>query len=813
MNIPQLFWDLYRASTEAEVDAVLTRYPELDAPGSWRPYGGNESNFGVVENQQASPIPALVEKLINSIDAILMRRCLEEEIDPCSPAAPRSVEEAIGRFFPDARSWDLSTFRKAQAENIQVIADGPRGETSLVVYDAGEGQRPEDFENTFLSLLRGNKNEIHFVQGKYNMGGAGAIAFCGRKRYQLIASKRYDTTGEFGFTLVRRHPLSPEEHATKKNTWYEYFVVNGRIPSFPITEIDLGLHNRKFSTGTVIKLYSYDLPAGARSVISRDLNQSINEYLFSPALPLYTIDKPERYPDDINLQRELYGLKRRLEEDGSRYIAEFFSDELSDAETGRIKITSYVFKPKIEGRSPKESKESIQREFFKNNMAVVFSVHGQVHGHYTSEFITRTLKFPLLKDYLLIHVDCTDVKVEFLNELFMASRDRLKEGEESRALRRKLADVLLNGRLKRIYDERKSSITVEGRDAADLLKGFARNLPLQSELVRLLGQTFKLENRRDGSAPDSRKKHKKSRKKPTREEPVFLPQRFPSYFKIQVKQNGGIPVVQVPRGAQRTIKFSTDVEDEYFDRVSEPGELRIAVLDIEPNTDTGGTAPGLPRRPLTPLNVVKSSPDRGTIRVTVNPTEDVGVGTAIKMRAELTAPEGGFEEFFLIKITDPEKKQARKDDGKDEPEDTLGLPKLVLVSRDREKGDMSWGQLEEQGIDINHDVVMHPLVEGDILSTIYINMDATVFLNHRSKLATEEAISIAERRYISAVYFHTLFLYMITRNRKYEIVRRIDGQDTNEEVDLTEYLRDLFQSYYAEFLLNFEVQQLVAALE
>jgi len=478
---------------------------------------------------------------------------------------------------------------------------------------------------------------------------------------------------------------------------------------------------------------------------------------------------------------------------------------------GRIKITSYVFKPKIEGRSPKETKESIQREFFKNNMAVVFSVHGQVHGHYTSEFITRTLKFPLLKDYLLIHVDCTDVKVEFLNELFMASRDRLKEGEESRALRHKLADVLLNGRLKRIYDKRKDSITVEGRDAAELLKGFARNLPFQSELIRLLGQTFKLENRRDGSAPDSRKKHKKSRKKPTREEQLFLPQRFPSYFKIQVKQNGGIPVVQVPHGAQRTIKFSTDVEDDYFDRVSEPGELRIAVLDIEPNTDTDGTGPGLPRRPLTPLNVVKSSPDRGTIRVTVNPTEDVGVGTAIKMRAELTAPEGSFEEFFLIKITDPEKKQARKDDGKDEPEDTLGLPKLVLVSRDGDKGDMSWRQLEEQGIDINHDVVMYPLVEGDILSTIYINMDATIFLNHRSKLATEEAISIAERRYISAVYFHTLFLYMITRNRKYEIVRRADGE--NQQVDLTEYLRDLFQSYYAEFLLNFEVQQLVAALE
>jgi hypothetical protein len=54
---------------------------------------------------------------------------------------------------------------------------------------------------------------------------------------------------------------------------------------------------------------------------------------------------------------------------------------------------------------------------------------------------------------------------------------------------------------------------------------------------------------------------------------------------------------------------------------------------------------------------------------------------------------------------------------------------------------------------------------------------------------------------------------MITRNRKYEIIRHRDGEETEEPVDLTEYLKDLFQSYYAEFLLNFEVQELVAALE
>ena len=238
-----------------------------------------------------------MEKVINSIDAILTRRCHEAGIDPRSTEAPRSIDQAVTTFFPRPQDWDLRKSRRKQAESIQIIADGPKLETSLLVYDDGEGQHPDDFEDTFLSLLRGNKNEIHFVQGKYNMGGAGAIAFCGQQRYQLIGSRRWDGSGDFGFTLLRRHPLTEQEKSTKRNTWYEYFAPDGCIPSFPMQQLDLGLRNRSFTTGTIIKLYSYHLPKGSRSVISRDLNQSLNEFLFNPALPFFTIDQLSRYPD------------------------------------------------------------------------------------------------------------------------------------------------------------------------------------------------------------------------------------------------------------------------------------------------------------------------------------------------------------------------------------------------------------------------------------------------------------------------------------------------------------------------------------
>src|ERR1035437_1434096 len=130
---------------------------------------------------------------------------------------------------------------------------------------------------------------------------------------------------------------------------------------------------------------------------------------------------------------------------------------------------------KVEGKSVKAIRETIEREFFKNNMSVLFSVNGQVHGHYTSEIITRSLKMPLLKSLLLIHVDCTHMKMSFRNELFMASRDRLKGADDTRMLRDLLTDLLSRGKLQEIYKQRKDSISLkpgDTKDTNDLMRAF-----------------------------------------------------------------------------------------------------------------------------------------------------------------------------------------------------------------------------------------------------------------------------------------------------------------------------------------------------
>lgn len=805
-----LFLALYRAKDESKVQAILDKHPELFGPGNWNALGNNKSNFSIVKNQQSNPIAAIIEKVTNSIDAILTKRAYELGIDPRSPAAPQSMDEAVQQFFPN-NNWDLPTQRRSQALDIQVVADGegPRGErprlpTSVIVYDNGEGQHPADFERTFLSLIQGNKNDIQFVQGKYNMGGSGALVFAGKKRFQLIGSKRWDGTGDFGFTLVREHHKTDADKA--KETWYEYWVPNGAIASFPIESLDLGLEGRKFTTGTVIKLYDYQFPSGY-SGFAQDLRQSINEYLFEPALPILTKDTPERYPNNKVNVLDLYGLKRRLWKEEDDYLEDKFSESFNDARIGPMKVSCFVFRNKVKDMDVKSSKAAIEDRYFKNGMSVTFSVNGQVHGFFTSEFITRSLKMNMLKSHLLIHVDCTHMNYDFRKELFMASRDRMKDGEETQFLRQYLAKQLSmkHGRLDELQERRKAAADIDtSASTKDLLRSFANKMPLNPELMKMLQQTFKLDAKSDKKAED-KKKDKPKEKEPKEQEP-FKPQRFPTFLKLQARNDGETEVTKIPINGEKTLRLKTDVENDYFDRIEEPGDLRITVLNMRPNETTGGTGPGTPKDITEVFNVVKSSPKDGTIRVTLSPKEGaVKVGDSVRIKVSLSAPGGDQEDIFWVKIAEKERPQEPKQKKEEAPE-PLGLPDLVQVYKDKgERTDaLSWDEVEQAtGEAVIHETTMVPMTKGEELEKIFVNMDSHALLEFRSKIKnpSSDAIELANRKYVTSVYFHALFLYMITKNRGYQIKRT--KEDKEEPVDIGSYLKDLFDNSYSSFILTF----------
>ncbi|MBI5541326.1 MAG: hypothetical protein HY951_14775, partial [Bacteroidia bacterium] len=214
--------------------------------------------------------------------------------------------------------------------------------------------------------------------------------------------------------------------------------------------------------------------------------------------------------------------------------------------------------------------------------------------------------------------------------------------------------------------------------------------------------------------------------------------------------------------------------------------------------------PGQDKEISTLLNIVKSSPNNGTIKLTANPTKELQVGDELEMKVSLTTPDESIEEIIWIKVIDPEypKESTPKEE---ESFENIGLPELVKVAK------KDWEILEGQGISMNYDTVMYPVGEGDKLEKVYINLDSRVFLSHRIKLKSEEQITTAQKKYLSSVYFHALFLYMITKRRNYTLTISKDGKQ--EDVTVDEYIRDVFDSYYSDFLLNFGMEQLMGVLE
>jgi hypothetical protein len=156
---------LMRADTEAEAIAVLTDAGYWNDRRAWRLFSDDENAFAVIGNQQAEAVAAFVEKIVNSVDARLVNACRMSGCDPESPAAPSSMREAVARFFEGRANPKLADGRiaewardKATAEGrlLTVAATGrmPPGQLSLTVADQGEGQTPDTFPDTFMSIQR-----------------------------------------------------------------------------------------------------------------------------------------------------------------------------------------------------------------------------------------------------------------------------------------------------------------------------------------------------------------------------------------------------------------------------------------------------------------------------------------------------------------------------------------------------------------------------------------------------------------------------------------------------------------------------------
>jgi len=207
---------IYDIHSGKEIDELLKQKNLVDEK-YWKPVGDNYNNYPIIDNQSSRADSALGERIINSVDSLLMRKCQENGINMSAPAAPQTMWEAAEKFYkvPNQHLFNIKTDNEiAKLAEIFLCVSGYAGILPTInLLDLGEGQTPEKMEDTFLSLpSRGspNKEKIPFVQGLFNQGSSGSYKF---SSYVFILTKRAPGLGnnpsaskekEWSWTIIKK---------------------------------------------------------------------------------------------------------------------------------------------------------------------------------------------------------------------------------------------------------------------------------------------------------------------------------------------------------------------------------------------------------------------------------------------------------------------------------------------------------------------------------------------------------------------------------------------------------------------------------
>lgn len=788
MDMKGLLIKFYNASDSDALHKIVLD-TGLDGPSNWRPYGGNQNNAGTFENQQSSPENALVEKITNSIDAILMLECYKRGIDPKNQGdsrVPRTMVEAIDSFYGLKNGkWENETTKRRNeiAQNIQVIVSSDRRTPNVAIYDNGEGQNPDSFEDTLLSMQRGNKNDIPFVQGKYNFGATGAVVFCGEDyRYQMIISRRHedagDSDGSIGFTLVRKHILSKEEERKYKLTWYEYLVIDGKIPRCTAESLDLGLSGGiPYRQGTVVKMYSYQLTHA--SIATFDLWRDLNPLLFEPALPILIYESRDFAGHSDT--KQMLGNRTRIALDGRDNLVYQKSLQMSLFESD-IPIVVYVFDQKT--KNP---------EFIRQK-SVIYTLNGQTQGAEPKSFISQDLGLRNLREYMLVSVDCTGITTTARQELFMASRDRLKQGKYYAALRSELIDLIKNDDdIKQWNQDYKGQIFKESSQDKDLIESLFSKLKGDKDIRRMLsganGAFSFFKKKTPKTVPDANPPKEKRKK-----ERVL--KRYPTYFKIKGGKSEDDYFKAVSKGAKGRIKVETDVTNDFLSRSDDPGELEITILDYGDNGGHGPNPP-TPASESQKLKVRVSGPYDGEMQFIIEPGETAEVGDIIPLSMKLISSAGEEEVIAFVKIEKEQNAPKKKQKEEEEPE--LSLPQLIRVfEKSADSNDATWVQCGMNA----ESVVKYRIGEQNAIEAILINVDSNLV----KKLVNARGANVARvrDRYVTAMYSHALMLYTTMAGYYSQEGIEIDeGAVKQVQDNLDNALESAFQ-YYASFIMTFE---------
>ncbi len=597
---------LLHADDEKTVISILKKHGYWEDPSAWRLYGDRDGNYATIGNQQSRPEAALVEKIVNSVDARLLNECLVRDVDPESMSAPPSVREAVAVYMegkkPKSESggkladWGRKLIQdQEQYITLAVTGSKPPESPSITLVDQGEGQTPASMPDTFLSIDRSNKLRISFVQGKFNMGGTGALKFCGSNSLQLVITKRNPAilkqwkgnskwgsndarADEWGVTVVKRERPSGSTGEVR-NSVYKYLApVNakrtpgrGDVLSFKANQLKVmpeqnRAYDREIEFGSAIKLYEYDTKGFGSHALQPDGLLNRTELLLPQiALPV-RMHECRSYRGDParSFANTLVGVITRLQDHQS--LENGYPSSLPiTVRNEKMSVQIYAF-------------QGDKADSYRKNEGIIFMINGQTHGAIPKTFFDRSrVNMGRLAKSLLVVVDCSNLSVGAREDLFMNSRDRLSNGELRKAVEGELEDVIGRHPGLRELRERRRNEEIENRledskPLEDVLGSILKSSPTLSKLF-LFGQRLSRPHRAD---PGTNKGGGEGGDKGKGE---FKGRTHPTYFRFFGEKDGIVLSRNAELGRRCRVRFETDAENGYFERSNNPGHYHVAVLE------------------------------------------------------------------------------------------------------------------------------------------------------------------------------------------------------------------------------------------
>lgn len=750
-----------RALLDAQCESDVTRtldQLELNENCEWVP-AGSEQNYSATFSNAADPVASFAELVVNSFDAVLMKRYHDQfgpEYDPSTGLI--TVADAVDELFDDPDDHD---------EIVEVIADGnPDGPPNLIVRDTGTGQPHEHFADRFLSIAAGGqvKDDWPFAQGRFKMGSAAVLPHSGDKEYKFIASAPASDPGTWSWSIIRDN---------SSDGVYEHLLIDGSVGQFT-GEL------RGQSYGTFTKVYEYDI--GRAHITGRgSLRGKLERVLVDPAIPFHM--RETRKSTSLTNEQDVRGLYGRLNHWNVESVVKMDHQIRHDfgEPFGERKVRVVVFKHRDAIEDDDNLSKKPKNEFVggtkHREQAVMYLVNGQAHAHERSSFLTgsRGCQYKHTGKDMVVFMDLSDFgdkqrhdRRDFL-ELFRPSRDRMGGSDIADQLRDELARALKNDPALQDEEEwRRNRITQNKRDEHDT--DIMESMLEQNPTMRRYFKTGSRVPTTGTTSPDGGE---------------YNAPYYPSHLRIikQRHNDGSIDLWDESKGLFRKhqptnrnaqVQFDIDAPNDYFERTAQPGVLSVDGVDRE--------SWGLHNGVLT----IRFGPNSGvepgdTVRATVTVSREM----ADPLRC-----------VFTVEYVDPVEKSSGGDQSESPPtKDDVDFPDITPVY---ESGDdvTTWADMNPEWSE--HDIV--DIHEYDDERDIFINMNAAP-LRHfiRSNNLTDTGKDRVKEIWEAGCVFYSLSQFI-----------ELDDEGVDPETIVPITMRGVAQSMLDQHIGEKEMERLTA---